>query len=57
MMTRVKLPAFKRRELFADDSNSSVDVRALLREWAQLQARYDHLPEFKEVIRRFFIAK
>jgi len=28
-------------------------MRALLRDWDFLQANYEHLPEFKELVRRY----
>ena len=40
-------------ELFDDTSRYAVDLRALLRDWDLLQARYEHLPEFRELVRRY----
>jgi hypothetical protein len=50
---RVLLASWRRPELFDDHSPYSVDLRALQREWELLQARYEHLPEFKELLRRY----
>ena len=47
MLDRVK----RRRKLFDANSNYADDARAMVREWDQLQARYEHLPVFKEMIR------
>jgi hypothetical protein len=56
-MTLAKLPGRRRSKGFDADSNYVGDVRALLREWDLLQARYDHLPEFNQVVRRHRIKK
>jgi hypothetical protein len=50
---RVLLASWRRPELFDDDSPYSLDVRAMQREWELLQARYEHLPEFKELLRHY----
>jgi hypothetical protein len=52
--TRLRLLRWHRRtELFADNTPYAADVRALIRDWDFLQANYEHLPEFKELVSRF----
>ena len=57
MVHRVKLALRQRRgsrpELFDADSPYAADMLALLRDWDLLQARYEHLPEFQELMRRY----
>ena len=56
MISRVRhAPRQRRPELFDADSPYAADMRALLRDWDLLQARYEHLPEFHEPVRRYFV--
>jgi len=56
MTTRLRLALRHRRpELFDADSPYAADLRALLRDWNLLQARYEHLPEFHELVRRYHV--
>jgi hypothetical protein len=54
----VKLSGRLRRGvLFDPDSNYAADARAMVRDWDHLRARYDHLPVFREMIRRYFFRR
>jgi hypothetical protein len=58
VLNRVKLKGWRHRgELFDPNANYAVDARAMVHDWDQLQARYDHLPVFKEMIRRYFLRR
>jgi hypothetical protein len=54
MTDRLRLPVRKRRPaLFDGESLYAGDTKALQRDWDFLQARYEHLPEFRELVRRY----